>query len=31
MVDDTRRLPEGDAVGIGLPVSSLHIFSRREG
>ena len=31
MVDDTRRLPVGDAVGIGLPVSSLHLFSRRDG
>jgi len=30
MVDDTRRLPVGDTVGIGLPVSSLHFFSRRE-
>jgi putative spermidine/putrescine transport system ATP-binding protein len=29
MVDDTRRLPVGENVGIGLPVSSLHIFSRR--
>ena len=30
MVDDPRRLPVGEQVGIGLPVSSLHIFSRRE-
>ena len=30
MVDDTRRLPVGENVGIGLPVSSLHIFSRRQ-
>jgi ABC-type Fe3+/spermidine/putrescine transport system ATPase subunit len=30
MVDDTRRLTVGEAVGIGLPVSSLHFFSRRE-
>ena len=30
MVDDTRRLAVGESVGIGLPVSSLHIFSRRE-
>jgi len=30
MVDDTRRLPVGEAVGIGLPVTSLHLFSRRE-
>jgi ABC-type Fe3+/spermidine/putrescine transport system ATPase subunit len=30
MVDDTRRLAVGEAVGIGLPVSSLHLFSRRE-
>jgi putative spermidine/putrescine transport system ATP-binding protein len=30
MVDDTRRLAVGDSVGIGLPVSSLHLFSRRE-
>ena len=30
MVDDPRRLPVGENVGIGLPVSSLHIFSRRE-
>jgi putative spermidine/putrescine transport system ATP-binding protein len=30
MVDDTRRLAVGENVGIGLPVSSLHIFSRRE-
>jgi ABC-type Fe3+/spermidine/putrescine transport system ATPase subunit len=30
MVDDTRRLAVGDAVGIGLPVSALHFFSRRE-
>jgi putative spermidine/putrescine transport system ATP-binding protein len=29
MVDDTRRLAVGENVGIGLPVSSLHIFSRR--
>ena len=30
MVDDTRRLAVGETVGIGLPVSSLHFFSRRE-
>jgi ABC-type Fe3+/spermidine/putrescine transport system ATPase subunit len=30
MVDDTRRLTVGETVGIGLPVSSLHFFSRRE-
>jgi putative spermidine/putrescine transport system ATP-binding protein len=30
MVDDTRRLAVGEAVGIGLPVTSLHLFSRRE-
>jgi putative spermidine/putrescine transport system ATP-binding protein len=30
MVDDSRRLAVGEAVGIGLPVSSLHFFSRRE-
>ncbi len=30
MVDDTRRLAVGENVGIGLPVSALHIFSRRE-
>jgi hypothetical protein len=30
MVDDTRRLAVGEPVGIGLPVSSLHFFSRRE-
>jgi putative spermidine/putrescine transport system ATP-binding protein len=30
MVDDTRRLAVGENVGIGLPLSSLHIFSRRE-
>ena len=30
MVDDPRRLPVGENVGIGLPVSSLHIFSRRQ-
>ena len=30
MVDDARRLAVGENVGIGLPVSSLHIFSRRE-
>jgi ABC-type Fe3+/spermidine/putrescine transport system ATPase subunit len=29
MVDDTRRLAVGETVGIGLPVSSLHLFSRR--
>jgi putative spermidine/putrescine transport system ATP-binding protein len=29
MVDDTRRLAVGENVGVGLPVSSLHIFSRR--
>ena len=30
MVDDTRRLAVGEMVGIGLPVSSLHFFSRGE-
>ena len=30
MVDDTRRLPVGETVGIGLPVTSLHFFSRRD-
>ena len=30
MVDDTRRLAVGEKVGIGLPLSSLHFFSRRE-
>jgi putative spermidine/putrescine transport system ATP-binding protein len=30
MVDDSRRLAVGENVGIGLPVSSLHIYSRRE-
>lgn len=30
MVDDPRRLAVGENVGVGLPVSSLHIFSRRE-
>jgi len=30
MVDDTRRLAVGENVGIGLPVSTLHIFSRRS-
>jgi putative spermidine/putrescine transport system ATP-binding protein len=30
MVDDPRRLAVGENVGIGLPVSSLHIFSRRS-
>jgi len=30
MVDDARRLAVGENVGIGLPVSSLHIFSRRS-
>ena len=30
MVDDSRRLAVGENVGIGLPVSSLHIFSRRD-
>jgi ABC-type Fe3+/spermidine/putrescine transport system ATPase subunit len=30
MVDDDRRLAVGEAVGIGLPVTSLHLFSRRE-
>jgi ABC-type Fe3+/spermidine/putrescine transport system ATPase subunit len=29
MVDDARRLAVGESVGIGLPVSSLHFFSRR--
>ena len=27
MVDDPRRLSVGDAVGIGLPLSSLHLFA----
>ncbi len=27
MVDDPRRLNVGDAVGIGLPLSSLHLFA----
>jgi len=30
MVDDAGRRPVGEAVSIGLPVSSLHIFSRRN-
>jgi ABC-type Fe3+/spermidine/putrescine transport system ATPase subunit len=30
MVDDPRRLAVGENVGIGLPVSSLHLFSRRS-
>ena len=30
MVDHTRRLAVGEMVGIGLPVSSLHFFSRRD-
>src|SRR5687768_11166611 len=30
MIDDSRRLAVGETVGIGLPVSSLHFFSRRE-
>ena len=30
MVDDTRRLAVGENVGIGLPVTSLHLFSRRN-
>jgi putative spermidine/putrescine transport system ATP-binding protein len=30
MVDDERRLAVGEAVGVGLPVSSLHFFSRRS-
>jgi len=30
MVDDPRRLAVGEAVGIGLPVSSLHLFTRRN-
>jgi putative spermidine/putrescine transport system ATP-binding protein len=30
MVDDPRRLAVGENVGIGLPVSSLHIFTRRQ-
>jgi hypothetical protein len=29
MVDDARRLAVGEAVGIGLPVFSLHFFPRR--
>jgi ABC-type Fe3+/spermidine/putrescine transport system ATPase subunit len=29
MVDDTRKLTVGEAVGVGLPVASLHFFSRR--
>ena len=31
MVDHDRRLAVGESVGVGLPVSSLHFFSRREG
>jgi ABC-type Fe3+/spermidine/putrescine transport system ATPase subunit len=31
MVDDPRRLAVGEAIGIGLPVSALHLFSRRDG
>jgi putative spermidine/putrescine transport system ATP-binding protein len=30
MVDDSRRLAVGENVGIGLPVSTLHFFSRRQ-
>ena len=30
MVDDARRLAVGEAIGIGLPVSALHFFPRRE-
>ncbi|MGH8691444.1 MAG: ABC transporter ATP-binding protein, partial [Burkholderiales bacterium] len=30
MVDDARRRAVGEPVGIGLPVSSLHFFSRRK-
>jgi ABC-type Fe3+/spermidine/putrescine transport system ATPase subunit len=30
MVDDTRKLTVGAAVGVGLPVASLHFFSRRS-
>jgi hypothetical protein len=30
MVDDERRLAVGEAVGVGLPVSSLHFFPRRS-
>jgi len=30
MVDDARRLAVGEAIGVGLPVTSLHFFSRRE-
>jgi putative spermidine/putrescine transport system ATP-binding protein len=30
MVDDERRLAVGETVGVGLPVSSLHFFSRRS-
>ena len=30
MVDDERRLAVGEAVGVGLPVSTLHFFSRRS-
>lgn len=29
MVDDDRRRAVGETVGIGLPLSSLHFFSRR--
>ena len=29
MVDDSRRLAVGDAVGIGLPLESLHLFADR--
>jgi ABC-type Fe3+/spermidine/putrescine transport system ATPase subunit len=30
MVDDERRLAVGEAVGVGLPVSTLHFFPRRS-
>jgi putative spermidine/putrescine transport system ATP-binding protein len=30
MVDDERRLAVGEVVGVGLPVSTLHFFSRRS-
>ena len=30
MVDDVRRLAVGEAIGIGLLVSALHFFPRRE-
>jgi ABC-type Fe3+/spermidine/putrescine transport system ATPase subunit len=30
MVDDERRLAVGETIGIGLPLSALHLFPRRE-